>query len=263
MNTTAKVTKYELREVVRGRLLPAYAVFFLVATEALVRFGGDTERALLSLVNLVLILVPLVSVLFGTLHLYAAREFNQVLLAQPVSRRQLFAGLYLGLSLPLVVAVVTGIGLPFLLRVPGGSPHLQILLPLLATAAVLTFIFVALAFQIGIRLEDRVKGIATAFVLWLGFSVVYDGMVLVIATAFYQYPLEKALIALMLVNPVDLGRVIVLMSFDIAALMGYTGATFERFFGSGLGVFLSSTALLVWVAVPLLFALRRFERKDF
>jgi Cu-processing system permease protein len=263
VKTTAKVTKYELREVVRGRLLPAYAVFFLVATEALVRLGGGTERALLSLVNLVLILVPLVSVLFGTLHLYAAREFNQVLLAQPVSRRQLFTGLYLGLALPLAVAVVVGIGLPFVLRIAGGSSHLQILLPLLTIAAALTFIFVALAFLTAVRLEDRVKGLATAFLLWLAFTVLYDGMVLIIATAFYQYPLEKPLIALMLVNPVDLGRVFVLMSFDIAALMGYTGATFERFFGSGIGAIVSTGALLAWVATPLLFGLRRFERNDF
>jgi hypothetical protein len=43
------------------------------------------------------------------------------------------------------------------------------------------------------------------------------------------------MIILSALNPIDLGRILFLMKFDIAALMGYTGAVFQRFFGSGLG----------------------------
>ena len=51
-----------------------------------------------------------------------------------------------------------------------------------------------------------------------------------------DYPLELPLLGLTLLNPVDLGRVLLLLQFDNAALLGYTGAVFERFFGSALGM---------------------------
>ena len=66
-----------------------------------------------------------------------------------------------------------------------------------------------------------------------------------------------------LLNPVDLARVLMLLSVDVAALMGYTGAVFERFFGSGLGLALAGGALLTWTVAPFLLGLRGFARKDF
>ena len=82
----------------------------------LFRFGGEGPRVVLSLLNVVLLFVPLVSVVFGTMYVYSAREFTELLLAQPVGRRSLFAGLYLGLALPLAGAFLVGVGLPFVIH---------------------------------------------------------------------------------------------------------------------------------------------------
>ena len=105
MTTTAKIIRYELRDVLRSRSLIAYAWFFLLVMEALLRFG-DGAKAAVSLMNIVLLLIPLVSVVFGTMYLYGAREFTELLLAQPVHRAQLFAGQFLGLAIPLSAAFV-------------------------------------------------------------------------------------------------------------------------------------------------------------
>ncbi|NLG61266.1 MAG: ABC transporter permease subunit [Candidatus Cloacimonetes bacterium] len=260
--TTLKILKYELADVVRGRWLPAYAGFFLLATEALLRFGGTGEAALLSLMNVVLFVAPLMSLIFGAVYLYGAREFNELLLSQPVSRRQLFGGLYLGLALPLALAFALGVGIPFAARLgaTGGIPALVVLL---AVGIVLTLVFTAVAFLIAVRLDDRAQGLGAAVLLWLLVAVVYDGLVMLGATIFADYPLEKPLLALMVLNPLDLARVILLMTFDAAALMGYTGAVFQRFFGSPLGLAVASTALAVWIALPLTGALQLFRRKDF
>jgi Cu-processing system permease protein len=90
-STTGKIIKYELRDVLRSRSLIVYALFFLAVTDVLLRFGGGA-RAAMSLMNVVLLLIPLVSVVFSTIYLYNAREFTELLLAQPVHSRQLFAG---------------------------------------------------------------------------------------------------------------------------------------------------------------------------
>ncbi len=262
MNTTARVLRYELSDVIRGKWAPGYAAFFLLASEALLRFGGGGPRAMLSLTNVVLFVIPLVSVVFGTVYLYDAREFTRLLLAQPVNRRQLFGGLYLGLSLPLAGGFLLGAGLPFAARGLAGG-DLDTFVVLMAAGTLLTFVFTAMAFVIAGHLEEKVKGLALALLLWLVCTVVYDGFVLTLVGALSAYPLEKPMIALMLLNPVDLARVMLLMHFDVSALMGYTGAVFRRFFGSGLGMAIALTALTGWLAAPLLVGLRRFTRKDF
>jgi Cu-processing system permease protein len=54
----------------------------------------------------------------------------------------------------------------------------------------------------------------------------------------------------------------VLLKMDISALMGYTGAVFNQFFGSSLGIVLSMTVMLIWIILPISIALRIFKRKN-
>ena len=113
MSTLMKVLKYQARDAIRSQWLIAYGIFFAIVAEGLLRFGGDPIKAQLSLINVVLLVVPLVAIVFGTVYLYNAREFVELLLAQPLKRRQLYGGLYLGLTIPLTVVFTIGIGLPY------------------------------------------------------------------------------------------------------------------------------------------------------
>ncbi len=260
MRAAAKVLKYQLHDVARSRWVILYALLLLLLTYALFRFGGDGERVVLSLMNVVLIFIPLISLMFGTLYLYNAREFIELMLAQPVDRRALFVGLYGGLAIPLASAFVAGVGLPFVFYGSAGSRPLAVVL---ATGVLLTLVFTALAFLVAVHFEDRAKGLGAALLIWLFSTVVYDGLVLLAIVVFGAYPLETPLLILSLLNPVDLGRVLLLLNFDIAVLMGYTGAVFSRFFGSSAGLAIAAAALLAWTAIPLGLALGRFRAKDF
>ena len=153
--------------------------------------------------------------------------------------------------------------MPFALHGIQATPDYTTLLVMAVSSVLLTFIFVALAFLIAVKVEDKVRGLGVSILLWLLFSVMYDGMVLLLAGTFADYPLEKPILALMFFNPVDLGRVLLILTFDTSALMGYTGAVVERFFGSLAGVAASISALLVWIIVPLALGMRRFGKKDF
>jgi Cu-processing system permease protein len=252
----------ELRDVGRSRWLFAYAAFFLVVADALLRFGG-ADKALLSLTSVTLFIVPLVALVFGTVFLDDAREFTELLLAQPVTRRQLYTGLYLGLTLPLAAAFVIGAAIPFAVhRI--GDPRLGISLGvLLAVGVTLTFVFSALAFVVAAFVDDRLRRMGTAIALWLVTAVLYDGLVLVLAMLLADYPIERTMLGLTLGNPVDLARVLLLLRFDVSALMGYTGAVFQQFFGGALGIAIASTALALWVTLPVALGLRAFRKRDF
>jgi len=263
MKTTAKVAGYEIRDVIRSRWLIGYALFFLLITDALFRFGGGGEKALLSLVNVVLFLIPLVAIVFSTVYLYAAREFIELLLAQPIRRSQVFSGLYLGLALPLALSFVAAIAVPFMVHRGAATAQPGTFAALLLIGVALTLIFVALAFLIVARTEDRMKGLGIAVAVWLFLAVLYDGLVLLLVSIMADHPVERPLLALMLVNPMDLARVALLMQFDVAALLGYTGAILQKFFGRSVGIGATSLAILVWVVAPLLAGMRAFRRKDF
>ena len=256
-----RVALYQARDVARSRWLAAYALFFLGATEFLIRAQGGDARSLLSLANVVLYLVPLVTVVFGTVYVYGAREFIELLLAQPVHRRSLFGGLYAGLTAPLVVALWAGVGVPFLVH--GAQGHGAMLAALLVAGGALTMIFSALAFCIATWCEDRLRGLAAAIGVWMLAALLYDGLVLLFVAAFAGYPIERPMLALTLANPIDLARITLMLQLDVSALLGYTGAVYQRFLGSALGTGLAVGALGLWIAAPIGAGMRAFRRRDF
>jgi Cu-processing system permease protein len=254
-----QILRYQLRDAARSRWVLAYGLLFLLLTEGLFRLGGGGERVVVSLLNAVLLLVPLVGLLFGALHFYNSREFMELMLAQPLERSVLFGGLYGGLALPLILAFALGVGLPFAWHGGGGGA----LLALLGVGVALTLVFTGVAFLVALAFEDRAKGMGAALLLWLGAGIIWDGLVLLLVLLFSDYPLEKPMLVLTFLNPIDLGRVLLLLQLDIAALMGYTGAVFRRFFGSEAGVLASAAALVIWTGAPLWLGFLRFRRKDF
>ena len=262
MTTTTKILRYEFNDVVRGKGVLIYALFFFLLTEALIRFSGGA-KALISLMNVALILIPLVSILFGVMYLYNAREFITMLLVQPISRFTMYGGLYLGLSIPIATAFLLGVGLPFILHGPEMVQHAPGLRMILLCGVFLTFIFVALSFVIFVFVDDRVRGFSTALFAWFFSIVIYDGIILFLVNAYQAYPLEIPTLILIVLNPVDLARILLMLSFDVSAMMGYTGAVFEAFFGSPVGLSIAVASLLVWIGIPVWLSRRYFFRKDF
>lgn len=251
------------RDLARNRWLLAYTLVLAGIAEALFLFGGVGPQVVLSLLNATLLLVPLVALVFGSLHVYASREFIELLLTHPLPRPAIFTGLYLGLALPLAAAFVVGVGLPLLLHGAAQDVPLGALFALGVVGITLTTTFAAVAMALAFRTDDRLTGVAFALGVWFLGTIGYDAAVLAIITLFGHWPLERPMLVLMLGNPVDLARVLVLTGLDTAALQGYTGAIFRRLFTGAIGPTIAITALGIWTIVPVVLARRRFLRRDF
>ena len=262
MKTILCVARFGVRDLARSRWLAAYTMFFAFAAWALFRFTDSEQKALLSLVNVALFVVPLANIVFGSIYLYGAREFVELMLAQPVARKQLFAGLYLGLVGSLAGAGTIGLAVPLLLLQTSRGTAVASLL-LVAMVLALSCAFTGLAAVVAFRIEDRLRGLALALGLWLALAVAYDASILMLATRFADYPIERGMLAAMIGNPIDLARLLLLFQLDIAALLGYTGAVFQRFLGAGIGTAIAATALLAWAVLPAALGRRLFYRKDF
>ncbi|HEX6574266.1 MAG TPA: ABC transporter permease subunit, partial [Gemmatimonadaceae bacterium] len=227
----------------------------------LLRFTGEDVKTLLSLSNIVIFVVPLMTLVYGTVYLYNSREFIELLLAQPIRRKTVFGGLYLGLAIPLTAAFAAGVSLPFILS--GIDPAVRAALVIMvAGGAALTLIFTGIAFCVALKFEDKLTGLGAVLGIWLLLALVYDGALLLIVALFSDHSLEKSLLAATLFNPIDLVRIALLLQFDVSALMGYTGAVFSRFFSGAAGVSVIAAALTLWIGGPLGYGLIAFNRKD-
>ena len=262
MKLTLHLAWYAIRDVTRNRWGLLYTVFFAVVTIGLFYLQAQSAKVAVSLMSICLFLIPLVSSLFGTVYFYNSREFVELVLTQPVSRRTVFLGLFSGLSCALIAGFVIGVGLPTAFFGEWSSDQFSSLMLLLGVGSFLTLIFLAISFLLAIIFDDRGKGLAAALGVWLFTALVYDGLVLLAAMAFSDYPLETPLLVASMANPIDLARVTLLVKTDWAALMGYTGAVFNRFFGTGLGVSIAIASLVVWTIGPLALGMRRFRFKD-
>lgn len=249
--------KYVFYDILRTRFILLYTVFLLVSTFAMFQLGGETTKVVMSLLNIVLMVVPLVSIVFTTIHFFNSYEFIELMVAQPINRRFIFLGEYLAVGSSLCVAFAAGVGLPILIYGANASAF-----TLLFVGVVLTLVFVSMAFLASVLTRDKAKAIGIALLFWFYFSLIYDGLLLWVVYSFADYPLEKVTLGLIALNPVDLARILMLLQLDISALMGYTGAFYKQFFGSALGTSFSVAVLALWVVAPLGLALRIFCRKD-
>ncbi|WP_410004935.1 ABC transporter permease [Aequorivita nionensis] len=258
-----KILKYSFYDLMRSRWSYVYFLFYLLLGVVLLFLNNDLSKAVITLMNVIIILVPLIGTIFGVMYYYNSREFTELLLAQPVKRSSIFLGQYFGVATSLSMSLVIGLGMPFVFYGIFNSSAIWDFSLLLVTGAFLTFIFTALAFVIALRNENRIKGFGYAILLWLFMAVIYDGIFLMSLLYFEDYPLDKFSLVATMLNPVDLSRVLILLKLDISALLGYTGAVFQKFFGTNYGLILSSALLVFWVLVPTFFIWRIAKKKDF
>lgn len=252
-----KLSKYVLYDIVRSKVILAYTVFLFLVSFSLFSMEENSSKAMLSLLNIILIVVPLISMIFTTIHYYNSYEFIELMLSQPMSRRRILLSEYAGVSLSLLISFLTGVGIPVLLYSPDSVGF-----SLLFTGFSLTLVFTSLAFLTSVKSRDKARGIGFALLLWFYFALIYDGLVLLILFSFSDYPLEKLTLVLSALNPIDLGRISIMLKMDVSALMGYTGALYRDFFGSGSGILFTVGIMLLWIVVPLWWALHSFKRKD-
>ena len=252
-----KIVKYVIIDILRNKIILAYTLFLLLFSVSIFNLEDNSSKGLLSLLNIILIIVPLVSILFSTIYVYNSAEFLELLVSQPLKRKTIWLSIFSGLASSLAFSFFIGVGIPVLLYEATPTGFI-----LIASGMMLSVIFVAIAMLAAVKTRDKAKGIGVAVLLWLYFALLFDGLILFLLFQFADYPLEKAMVGVSMLNPIDLSRILILLKMDVSALMGYTGAIFKNFFGTQSGLIISFAVLLLWTVLPAWFSVRKFNRKD-
>ena len=252
-----RIIKIILLDILKNKIVLAYTLILAALSWSSFALEDNSAKGLLTILNVILFTVPLVSILFSTIYLYNSSEFIELLLSQPIKRRKIWTSLFLGLSLSMVLAFVVGAGIPLLVNAPDNVGFMMIIV-----GCLISVIFVALAFLSSILTRDKAKGIGIAIMTWLFFALLFDGIVLFLLFQLADYPIENAMVGITALSPIDLARIQILMHLDVSAMMGYTGAIFKDFFGTSIGLIVSFLLLCLWAMVPFFISLKKFNQKD-
>jgi Cu-processing system permease protein len=252
-----KLIKYCMLDILRSKVILAYTFFLGAISLSIFLLEDNPEKGLISMLQVILIIVPLISLLYSTIYIYHSNEFIEMLLAYPLKRNRLLSSLYQSILYSLWAAFGAGAAIPILLLAGTQTGYYLILAGFLLTA-----VFVSLAVVSAIWIRDKMKGVGMALLIWLVFSVLYDGLLLFLLFQFGDYPMENVMLVFCSLNPIDLARIFLLLQMDIAALMGYSGAVFSRWVGTQAGMLYTLAGLFVWIFIPIWLAQKIFQTKD-
>jgi Cu-processing system permease protein len=272
--TVLLCARVELALAVRSRWTRVFAAVFAalalaVAGSGYVVSGGlgvqDFARTAVSLVQLVLLLVPLTALLIGVVSLAPERE-AEILFSQPVPRWAILLGRLLGLLAALAAAQGVGLGAAGVVVFSQSGPEgLGGYVALALGSLALTAIFLGFAALIAVRSLGRGKSraLAVALVTWFVAVVLFDLAALGAASFLPSGAASRLLILSVIANPVDAVRTGSLLAIEGAAAFGAASLAFLRFTGGpARGAALLAASVILWGTVPGWLAMRRIGRTD-
>ena len=252
-----RIIKIILSDILKNKIVLVYTLILAILSWSSFGMEDNTAKGMLTVLNVILFTVPLVSILFATIYIYNSAEFIELLVSQPIKRSKIWISLFISLTLSLIISFLIGSGIPLLINAPNLNGIMMLLIGVLITA-----IFVSLAFLSAIFNRDKARGIGASIVIWLFFALIFDGLILFLLFQFSDYPIEKPMIFVTSLSPIDLARIQMLLHLDASAMMGYTGALFKEYFGNGIGIIISLLLLVLWVIIPFILSLKKFKTKD-
>lgn len=267
------IARQELVINIRNRWTLVFAGLFGILVLAISYFGlvtGGTvgfqgfARTSASLLNMVLLLVPLVALSMGTLSFTSEKSASELLFSQPVTRGEILVGKFLGLFASIFTATVVGFGLAGVIIAVKAGPEGSMRYPaFVAFALLLALIFLSLSALVSALCRRQSKAFGVALFVWFFFVLFYDLAVIGATFLFKERTANAFIFGSLFGNPVDMVRVASLMTLNGTDIFGAGGAALLRFLGGeGLSISLLLIALSLWVVVPLFVAQRLLRRQD-
>ena len=269
--TVLLLARKELRDSHRNRWFITYTAAFAVLAiglaylsrvgTAMSGFAGFGATAA-SLVNLVLLIVPLMGLTIGAAAIAPERERGTLayLLAQPISRAELFLAKYLGLAAALAGSLAIGFGVSAFALAHGSDPRqVRLFLTLVALAVVLGLAMLSVGMLISTLARRPAAATGAAIMAWL--LIVFVGDLGLMGSAVLFRLRASSLLLASIANPAQCFKIAVIGSYDATLdVLGPAGLYASNTFGTALLPVLFA-CLAAWVVLPLVTALGLFLRR--
>ncbi len=273
ITTVWAIAQKEMRDALHNRWFLLYTIAFVglslafsymsLAGAGISGFAGFGRTAA-SLINLVLLIVPLMALTIGAQSLAGEQERGTLayLLAQPVTRLEVFIGKYVGLLLSLLSSLTLGFGIAGLLIALNrtGSSNPFIFVRLVFQTFLLSLTMLSVGFLVSALTRRAGVAVGIGLFLWLAFVFLGDLGLMGTAVAL-RLPIEQ-LFVLTLLNPLQVFKMSAILDINATLdILGPAGIYAMQEYGSALQlIFLG--VMGVWIVAPAALAYARFARKS-
>jgi Cu-processing system permease protein len=271
LRNIALLAQKELVEARRNRWVLLYATVFAVLSLALSwlglaglsRYGlSGFGRTTASMINLVMLTVPLMGLTLGATSLAGERERGTLLFmaSQPMTPFEVLAGKFIGMALALLGALLVGFGLSgVVIAYYGGTASVGQYVALLGLTFVLSTATLGIGMAVASLIHRTDTAIGVALFTWLVLVVIGDlGL---IGGSLVTNMGIKQLFALVLVNPLQVFKLAAVLAIrGNLEVLGPVGVYATRSHGSGLALLLV-TVSMVWAVGGFCVSYSVFRRK--
>lgn len=258
----AWLVRKEMRDAIRNRWMILYAIAFTLISLGVAsgsRLGTGMDglagygKTAASLINVVMLFVPLMGLTLGVTSLAGERERGSLayLLAQPVSRGEVYLAKYLGQSISFLAALAIGFGTTAALIALSASPdaHTEAFLWLAGLSGMLGLSMLAIGALIAAAVRRPGSAMGVAIFTWLALAFLSD-LGLMGASIAFRLRVQDIL-ALSLLNPGQVFKLASLSGFEASLdVLGPVGLYAQRVLGDSVRAAMLGVMAL-WILLPL------------
>lgn len=267
------IARQELVVNIRNKWTIIFAAVFGLLITA-ISYGGimaegfsgmqTFTRTSVSILNLVLYIVPLVSLVMGTISFTGDKGSMELLYSQPVSRGEVMIGKILGLFISITLSMISGFFMAgALIATENGSEGLVQYSLFVLLSLMLALVFLCIAVVVATIFRRKSKAFGVALFLWFFYVLFYDLIAIAGSVMFSGQSANRFLFLSLFGNPVDMVRVAGLIILDNVTIFGAAGAALLRFLGgSSVSIIVLTVAMILWVGIPIYISNRMLKKQD-
>jgi len=255
------IMKKEAGESLKNRWFVLYTICFSALALLVLLFstmGGQIAgysgfgRTAASLINLVLLFIPLIAIITGGVSISNERENGTLpyLLSHPISKSEIFIGKFLGLLITIWFSILLGFGFAGAgVAIMGGQGNISGYLLTVLLSALLAACFLSIGFLVSVYSGKASKAIGISVFLWLFFIILGD--LGIMGTTVAMDLGIKQVFALALLNPTEVFKVAsVLVLSPRFEILGPVGVYAIRTFGQQGVFYLLFSIMTLWTLIP-------------
>lgn len=264
------IARQQLTLILRSKWIISFGLLFVLLAFSVTYFSNTVNsgfegfnRMTASLLNLNLFIIPLLSLLMGSLFLAGEKEDGglMLLLTYPISVFSVLIGKYLGLLVAIGAVLTSGYGVALLsIGLLNSGASIQVMIPFYLLSFLLAAIFLALSIFIGIRSKSRFQALGISLFVWSLLVLFYEFIIMGFSLFLSNKMILPLLTVSIFLNPVEIIRVWSILSFDGAAVFGPSLYDLTVWASGWKGLILFTFSSIAWIFVPL-FITHMFVKK--
>jgi Cu-processing system permease protein len=262
----------ELLDSLRNRWFYTSLAVFIALSFTIVYLGIVNKSSLgfegfnkttASLLNLILFLIPMITLLLGGTSISGEKEQGtlDLMLSKPMNAIEYIFGKYFGMALALILSIFLGFGLvgmvvAFNVSITEAKAYFTFII----LSVLLALAFLSIAMLISVLVKKRITALVVSTIVWFAFILLYDFAVMAIANLFQGTSMSIFLLLSIFLNPADSIRILAIVQLGGETVFGPSLVELTRMITNVSSEVLLIVSITAWIVVPLLLAVFFFKR---